>query len=273
MFIAQTYKFIIAVVFLSSLAFQGTGSSKNVCSPNTFSLVRTEVGSAQEVTKRCSNDGASQQNVACQKDNTRVSMELSALGARGDLIGHTREQTLQILQTENACAAWFQEVDPDAADVFRSLHYDLEENGTSDIYSITDKFGDVWFKYPWGARSIEYSGKDSFIQVNRNGPFFVRKSRVTSSDPMLRSASLDDWQLVRIGPYAGATPEARITIMLHELGHIIGRLPKDDNSSDGRSSRNTGEVLRHCKSEIHLIARQDSRSGKLIVNARQAGQP
>jgi hypothetical protein len=168
---------------------------------------------------------------------------------------------VQILQTDNTCTAWFNEADPDAAEIFRSLHYDLDTSGTSDIYSIRDRFGDIWFKYPWGARSVEDSGRSSFIQINSTGPFFVHKSRVTTSDPKLRSALLDEWELVRIGLYVGATPEARITIMLHELGHIIGRLPKDDNSWDGSSSRNTSEVLRHCKREIHLSARQDSRLG------------
>jgi hypothetical protein len=67
------------------------------------------------------------------------------------------------------------------------------------------------------------------------------------------------YRLLVISSYPGNTPEAQITILLHELGHIIGRLPEDDDSWDGRSSRNTSEVLRHCKTEIHEAVHSSSR--------------
>ncbi len=60
--------------------------------------------------------------------------------------------------------------------------------------------------------------------------------------------------MLTISSYNGNTPEVQITILLHELGHIIGRLPEDDDSRDGRSIRNTSEVSRHCKSETRAAA-------------------
>jgi hypothetical protein len=42
-----------------------------------------------------------------------VVLELSALGKLGDTIARAREQVIDILQNRNACAAWFQEADPD----------------------------------------------------------------------------------------------------------------------------------------------------------------
>jgi len=57
-----------------------------------------------------------------------------------------------------------------------------------------------------------------------------------------------------ISSYPGNTLGAQITILFHELGHIIGRPPEDDDSWDGRSSRNTSEALLHCKTEIHEAA-------------------
>jgi hypothetical protein len=65
--------------------------------------------------------------------------------------------------------------------------------------------------------------------------------------------------MLTIASYNGNTPEAQITILLHELGHIIGRLPEDDDSWDGRSVRNTSEVSRHCKSETRAAAHNSSR--------------
>src|SRR5712671_4800530 len=61
-------------------------------------------------------------------------------------------------------------------------------------------------------------------------------------------------RMLTISSYNGDTPEAQITILLHELGHIIGRLPEDHDSWDGRSLRNTSEVSRHCKSETRAAA-------------------
>jgi hypothetical protein len=45
-------------------------------------------------------------------------------------------------------------------------------------------------------------------------------------------------------------------MMLHELAHIIGRIPEDDDSWNRRSSQNTDEVLRHCKKEIDFVTRK-----------------
>jgi hypothetical protein len=51
-------------------------------------------------------------------------------------------------------------------------------------------------------------------------------------------------RMLTVSTYNGDTPEAQITILLHELGHIIGRLPEDDDSWDGRSARITYAIFR-----------------------------
>jgi hypothetical protein len=188
-------------------------------------------------------------------DEDRVVLELSALGKRGDTIARAREQVLDILRTGNACAAWFQEVDPDAAEVFRSLHFELEMDGPSYVYGMRDiEHGEI-LKHPWAAKSIENSGRNSTILLNANGSFFNRNSVVIQLDPKgIMVARPGGIHLLTTSSYAGNTPGARITILLHELGHIIGRLPEDDDSWDGRSSRNTTELERHCKDETRAAA-------------------
>lgn len=200
--------------------------------------------------------GASSLPVECYEPSTRLTIELSGLGTRGDLIARVREQTLEILEEENTCTAWFEEVEPSIADVFRSLHYDVDGKGTAEIHSGRDVFGDMYFMHPWGAKAVENAGRDAFIQFNANGPFFVSKTHVIPSDTRATDSRIEAPQPVYIGPYEGASVEARLTIMLHELGHIVGRLPTDDISWNGRSSENTREVLRHCKKEIREIARR-----------------
>ena len=189
----------------------------------------------------------------------RVEVELWALGERGNTIAQARGQVIEILQHENACTAWFQEADPNPAEVFRSLHFQVDMRGTSYVYGMKDYQRGQLYKHPWGARSIENDGRNSTIQLNASGPFFNRSSVAVQLGPGGSLSSLDGIRLLSVAAYAGNTPEARITLLLHELGHIIGRLPEDDDSWDGRSSRNSSEVYRHCKNETHAAAHNSAK--------------
>jgi hypothetical protein len=222
MFRARIYKAKAVVAILAMLFFQ-----RAVCSQNEFT----------------------------HRSEDNVSDELRSLGQRGDKIARARQQTLEILQTQNGCADWLQESDPDAAEAFRSLHYELDQRGTSHIVRQRTDFGVSHFKHPWGAMSDENAGRNSSIFLNAYGPFFARQSRVTDLAGTVRPT----WHSLNVGPYDGDTSEARVAILLHELGHIIGRLAADNDSWDGRSSRNTMEVLQHCKTEIDRRVRKDSR--------------
>ncbi len=188
-------------------------------------------------------------------NDDRVELELSALGKRGDTIIRARAQVLDILQNGSACTAWLHETDPDAAEVFRSLHFELEREGPSYVYSMMDTQHRQLYKHPWAARSMENAGQNSTIVLNANGPFFNRTSVVIQLDPRGMLPRPGGLHLLTISSYEGNTPEAQITILLHELGHIIGRLPEDDDSWDGQSSLNSSEVRRHCKNETHAAAR------------------
>ena len=189
----------------------------------------------------------------------RVVLELSALGKRGETIVRAREQVLDILQQGNACTAWFQQADPDPAEVFWSLHFGLEMGEPRYVYGMRDSERGQILKHPWGAKSIENGGPNSTILLNASGPFFKRTSIVMQLDPRGVLAWPDGNRPLTVSSYDGNTPEAQITILLHELGHITGRLPEDDDSWDGRSSRNTSEVLRHCKAEIRAAAHHSPR--------------
>ncbi len=149
-----------------------------------------------------------------------VVLELSALGNPGDTIARAREQVIDILQNGNACSAWFQEADPDATEVFRSLHFEMEAKGPSYVYGIRDSERGQLFKHPWAARSIENAGLNSTILLNANGPFFNRTSRIMQLDRGGTFAWPGGNLLLTISSYNGNTPEAQITILLHELGHI-----------------------------------------------------
>jgi hypothetical protein len=193
-------------------------------------------------------------------DDGRVALELANLGKQGDTIARARRQTLEILQNRNGCTTWFQEADPNPAEVFGSLHLELEIKGPKFIYGIKDSEGQLYFKHPWAAESFEHGGRNSILILNANGAFFKRVSMIMQVDGEGRPPRFAGFRELVVPPYAGDTPEAQITILLHELGHITGRLPADHDPGDDRSSRNTSELLRHCNAEVRAAARNDARS-------------
>ena len=246
------HKFL-ALLFVA-FCLTGVTSHAQRTSAHSSALMRAAAVS-REALSTCMS-GASSLPPECYEPSTRLTIELSGLGERGDLIARAREQTLGILDEDNSCTAWFEQVEPDVANVFRSLHYDIDPKGTAEIHSGRDAFGDLYFMHPWGAKAVENAGRDAFIQINANGPFFVSKTHVTPLEAVGAGPRIEAPQPVYIGPYEGASTEAQLTIMLHELGHIVGRIPTDDISWNRQSSENTREVLRHCKKEIREIARR-----------------
>ena len=69
------------------------------------------------------------------------------------------------------------------------------------------------------------------------------------------------WRLLRVNDYSGNTLSAQMTTLLHELGHVVGRIPEDFEEGSGQSGRNTAEVLHYCRAEINRSAH----SGHLTV--------
>ena len=116
-------------------------------------------------------------------DEDRVALELSALGKRGEAIARARKQVLGILQPENACSAWFQEADSAPAQVFQSVHFELDPGGTSVVYGVRDRVRGQVFKHPWAARTTQNAGRDAIIELNGNGAFFNRTSLIMQLDP------------------------------------------------------------------------------------------
>lgn len=185
-----------------------------------------------------------------------VRPELLRMGKRGEAIAKARESVLEILQAENGCSQWFEEADTEAAQIFASAHYEIDKKGALYISSRSDESGDKKLKHPWGASTVQNGGRDSVIRLNANGPFFSERTQVMYVNAAGGFQGPGGLHHLVVGSYSGNTAEARIVTLLHELGHIVGRLPDDNDSWDGRSSRNTLEILGHCKPEIRAAARR-----------------
>jgi len=192
-------------------------------------------------------------------EDDRIQRALLALGKQGETISRVRDQVLNILQTENGCTAWFQEADSDPAGTFRSVDFVLEENGPSYIFAKKETGQAEIFKHPHVASSTQNAGRNTTIRLNANGAFFKRASAVLEQGRKGGPLQPGGMHELRVASYVGNSAPAQITALLHEFGHIIGRLPEDDDSWDGQSARNTAEVLRHCRSEIRSTARKPPR--------------
>lgn len=169
---------------------------------------------------------------------------------RGEEIEKARREVLNILQTQNGCSAWFRESDPDAAEVFASLHIEITEEDSAVILQNTDSTGYSHFKHPWAARTHEWAGRDATVELNSSGPFFRYSLPVLDERWGSRVGPYHGFRALTVGPFRGDSLTAQMTTLLHELAHVIGRIPVDSDSWDGKSSQNTQEVLRSCKSEI-----------------------
>jgi hypothetical protein len=184
---------------------------------------------------------------------------LLALGKPGFMIARARAMVLGILQSENACSAWYRERDPDTAGTFQTLEFELDSKGPTYILesAINPALGLFW--HPYVAMAAQNAGPGATITLNVSGAFFHSTAAVNRASreggPMRPGGRRE----LKIDSYMGDTFEAQITALLHELGHITGRIPPDPDRTDGMSGRNTTEVLRFCRAEVESAAKHPLR--------------
>jgi hypothetical protein len=188
-------------------------------------------------------------------------LRLLTFGARGLLIEQARQHVIAILATENSCSAWFREVDPDIVAIFDSLDFSLDD-GPKNVVILRSTSGELLFKHPYSAGVPENAGHDATVVLNANGPFFTNAADILRRDSDRGVARFAGRHELRVGPYAGNTLPARVTTLLHELGHAIGRLPDDSDELSGLSEQNTERVLRACHAQIKATAREHHEKGK-----------
>jgi len=183
--------------------------------------------------------------------------ELKAMGERGLVIERAREEVLEILEGRNRCAAWFQQVEPDAARKFRSLRYTIDESGPQYTLKLQNGDGGWLYQQPYVASSIEDASTGSTITINGKGAFFRLRSGVRIVPKDGGPAGLSASQLLRLDLYLGGTFDAQVTALLHEFSHVAGLLPVDGGSGIGAelSTQNTQVVLRHCRAEVEAAGK------------------
>ena len=192
----------------------------------------------------------------CNELADTVPAELSALGKAGLIIERAREEVLEILRSENACTEWFEAKDASPAATFQSLDFSLDRNGQQDIFESKESESRFILRHPYVARATQNGGAHTAITINAYGAFYRLQGQVQKISQEGRPLQLDGTRVLTVGSYSGNTLPAQAVTLLHEFGHIIDLLPEDADNLDGKSVRNTDEVLRHCRAEVDARAKR-----------------
>ncbi|MBS1840231.1 MAG: hypothetical protein JSS69_01465 [Acidobacteria bacterium] len=185
-----------------------------------------------------------------------VENELLHLGSRGQLISRARSRVLAILSAENGCTNWYRKSEPDAEEIFRSLHFVIDLSGNAEIVKREDSFGHPEYLHPYVAHARQQEGSGAEIVLNASGAFFQKYARVSffSAPPGQINQPV---RLLVVGDFSGDSEQARILTLLHEFAHVVGLLPPDSGSPSAAllSVQNTRAVLKNCKSQIDWKAK------------------
>jgi hypothetical protein len=183
--------------------------------------------------------------------------ELQTFGGDGSIIEQARVDVMSILTEENSCSAWFRSAEPEAAEKFRSLRFALDESANGEIKRL-----DAWqtpstYFQPYVAHTGQNVGWGSTITINAKGAFFKDWAPVRVMVNDADQGYVKAFRQLAVGSFGGATREARILTLLHELGHILDMLPIDSGVPSGPqlSTQNTGLVLQHCGAQIRHLAK------------------
>ena len=208
---------------------------------------------------------ASLMPMGCPTQRDLVQEGLTTMGKTGQKILRARDRVLEILQTENACSAWFREKDSHPADTFRTLRFEVDRNGEEFVQESTDPVDNATiFRNPYVAKVFQGDGRYATITINTNGAFFYPLSVVVEVWKEGIVVSRRGPRRTNVGPYPGDTRRAQVLVLLHEFGHVLDLLPADGNNVDGKSVQNTNEVLRFCRAEIESKARRGALSSSAL---------
>jgi hypothetical protein len=189
-----------------------------------------------------------------------VQEDLATMGKAGQKILRARDRVLEILQTENACSAWFREKDSNPANTFRTVSFAVDRKGEEFVLESGNPGDMTIFRNPYVARVFQGDGSYATITINMTGAFFSPMARVVEVQKEGGPWSLRGARVLGVGPYAGDSMHAQILALLHEFGHLVDLLPSDEGDQDGKSVQNTGEVLRFCRAEVESKAKRGALS-------------
>ncbi len=196
--------------------------------------------------------------IGCTPATDPVHENLAAMGKPGQKILRARDRVLEILQSENACSAWFRQKDPNPAAAFQTLGFAIDRHGEEVIHVSKGAASEYFFRDPYVAKVGQDIGAFSTITLNAGGAFFRALATTVAVSKEGGLSTFEKPRLINVGPYPGDSLDARTLALLHEFGHVLNLLPRDFDNEDGRSMQNTVEVLRFCRAEVESKVRRST---------------
>jgi hypothetical protein len=180
---------------------------------------------------------------------TNRTLEPSALPLvlEDDVFSSAYYDTVAILGTENRCSKFFG--GPSTVDIFNQIIAKMRKD------------------YLSANVGIRMSGTTASVldfQTNRAYRLF-EKVIINGNGPFFRSKYPDSASLPGIGTYGPDTRQARVLMLLHELGHTIksdeGKwLLPDDGGDESLSRRNSMKIEKVCAEEISNRSRVEGKT-------------
>jgi len=186
-----------------------------------------------------------------------VQSELASGGTVGATIARARQTVLKILEDNNSCSAWMQQKAANPAGVFRRIHYKLDENGEKYALKLQSKNDNWYFQDPYAASVIQHAAPPVWVTLNAAGAFFKSGAAMRSFYKDGTVTGVLFAKRLTIDIYLGGSLHAQVTILLHELAHVLDAIPADSLSKgDIRlSERNTETVLHFCRVQVESAPR------------------
>lgn len=183
------------------------------------------------------------------------SVENSPLISSDKELGAAYFNALRILSTPNECSIFFGGPAL-SVQVFKELFGKVQKHSISTPIGIQMSGGTT------NVLNIETKAEYRLfdrVTINANGPFY-RKHTSLSRLPMHP-----------IGTFAPNTPEARVLMLLHELGHVLkgddgNWLLPNDGKDEGMSRLNSQRVEHVCGEQIKALRRHEAKGdGQMIL--------
>jgi hypothetical protein len=154
------------------------------------------------------------------------------------------QDACHVLLEENSCSKFF--VHPNAAVIaLRALVQHMQQKPFNERFIGMRMFGryNLIYDHKW---NVTYRLFEKTV-LNLDGPFFSQKSFPAQPD------------VPNIGQFRPNSREARVTILLHEVGHLVrgndgGWLLQNDAGDISKSSENTDLIIKHCREQINHLA-------------------
>jgi len=209
-----------------------------------IALVTTEAGAAPALGDDCKPNCADEPHIIVTTLATEAAPSApSSLISQDKVLGSAYYDTVNILRSNNPCSDFFG--GPDTIDVFNKLVSKIRK----DVLPV-----DVGMRMSGPTTSIHnartnknHRGFDK-VSLNSRGPFYRRKTALW--EPTVPS----------VGTFEPNTKEARVLILLHELGHLMegsdGQwLLPDDGKNEELSRANSQTIEDICSDQIHSLGK------------------